>query len=53
MNVITTAIHDTEGKLQQPQTTTTEKTSESNDRQKLYLPYQGKRGETLVKSLKL
>ena len=51
MNVITTAINDTEEKLQQPQTTTTEETSESNDRQKLYLPYQGKRGETLVKSL--
>ena len=33
------------------ETEETEETSESNDRQKLYLPYQGKRGETLVKSL--
>ena len=51
INVITTAIQDTEEKLKQPQATTTEETSESNDRQKLYLPYQGKQGETLVKSL--
>ena len=38
MNVITTAIHDTEEKLQQPQSTTTEETSESNDRQNYIYP---------------
>ena len=51
MDVITTAINDTEEKLEQRQTTITEEISESNDRQKLYLPYQGKGDETLVKSL--
>ena len=51
-NVINNAIKDVETKLSQPKPSVTDETEETSNRQKLYLPYQGKKAETVVKSLK-
>ena len=51
-NVITTAIRKVEEKLNQPtEPPAKDDTTDPEKTEKLYLPYQGKKGETLVRSL--